>query len=845
MPVRAWQWFRTIPPIYPVAVSICLGDGLGNLRWFASGWALCLLSILAAAAFLTRRSRAGYVLALIAIAAGATLPVRDLLMPAASMQTIRELPEGQKVTIEGVLIDEPEHLADRTHLDIRVSRAGLAGEALSAATGNVRVTLLSQTNPLIGDELSVTSRLRFPRNNGNPGEYDYAGSMARNGIAATMTIAPKQEDAGALQVLAHHPRFPFSQLQNLRDRIADLMDRNLPSQEAGEMRALVIGDRSGIDDDLRNSFARTGMAHLLVISGLHLGFVAAAVFVAVRFLTILLAPGLASRGWANKAGAIGAMIAVCAYTAIAGHHVSTVRAMVMVLVYMMAVVLDRASEAIASLALAAIVICLILPGSTADVGFQLSFASVFAIVVGMRRFVAWSKMRQRHDRLPGEPPARGWVLAERPLGYVAVSFWGMVGTAPLTAFHFNQVAFVGLIANAVVVPIMGFGATVAGLLAAIFGLVWEPAGAWILAIGSYALRVSNWLAQWFVEWPAAWAHFFTPTSIELVMAYLLILLWLSAPMARVEMHPGTRQSEQNPSGRFGWRTTTIAVLMVLAVVDAAWWIHDRYFDPDLRITFLAVGEGDAAVVRFPGGRVMLIDAGESYGGYDSGERVVAPYLWSRKILHVDYLALSHPDADHFGGFAYIASNFSPTEFWAPDIASSDESYATMLIAMAQANVRLVTLSPGGAARNIADVRIDTLIDSAPPRVAKHNNGSAMLRLVFGKIGYLFAGDIEAAAEKKFIEEGADLRATILKVPHHGSRSSSTAEFIEAVHPSVAVISDGYMNRFHFPAPEVIDRYAVARVKLFRTDLDGAVMTNAAPERVEVHPFRGSSVTVTP
>src|SRR5262249_39067585 len=153
------------------------------------------------------------------------------------------------------------------------------------------------------------------------------------------------------------------------------------------------------------------------------GFVAAAIFAALRLLVIVAAPGLASRGWANKLAAIGASIAVCAYTAVAGHHVSTVRAMVMVLAYMLAIILDRAGEAIASLALAAIVICLILPGSTAEISFQLSFASVLAILLGMNRFAAWMKMRRRRGRLPAEADARGWVLAERPVGYLAVSFW--------------------------------------------------------------------------------------------------------------------------------------------------------------------------------------------------------------------------------------------------------------------------------------------------------------------------------------------------------------------------------------------------------------------------------------
>src|SRR5262249_48364730 len=214
-------------------------------------------------------------------------------------------------------------------------------------------------------------------------------------------------------------------------------------------------------------------------------FVAAAAFAVARLLMMVLAPALSSRGWANKVAAIAAALAVCAYATIAGHHVSTIRALIMVVAYMFAVIIDRAREAVASLALAAIVICVAIPGSTADIGFQLSFASVLAILLGTQRFAAWIKRRQRAGRLKTEPPARVWVIAGVVFGYLAVSFWAMLGTAPLTAFHFNQISMVGLMANAVVVPIMGFGATVSGLVAAVLSLVYEPAARVVLWFGSW------------------------------------------------------------------------------------------------------------------------------------------------------------------------------------------------------------------------------------------------------------------------------------------------------------------------------------------------------------------------
>jgi competence protein ComEC len=343
--------------------------------------------------------------------------------------------------------------------------------------GTVRVAVLGDGDFRLGDEIRLSARIHFPHNYGNPREFDYAAQMARDGIDATMTApknpsspkassAPKKSLAtSALQVIGHRSSFPASEIESIRTHIGAFFDRNLTYPENAEMRALVIGDRGEIREPLRQTFARTGMAHLLVISGLHLSIVAAAVFGFVR-LVMMLFRGLANRGYANKIAALVAMLAVCSYASIAGHHVSTVRALVMVLAYMLAITIDRSSEAIASLALAAIVICVALPGSTADIGFQLSFASVIAIVLVMRRFVAWFARRKRLGRLPGEQMSRNWRYAEVAIGYFAVSFWATIGTAPLTAYHFNQFAIVGLIANAVVVPIMAFGATISGLLAA-------------------------------------------------------------------------------------------------------------------------------------------------------------------------------------------------------------------------------------------------------------------------------------------------------------------------------------------------------------------------------------------
>ncbi len=755
--------------------------------------------------------------------------------------------EGSRVTIEGRVYRGIEHEAYGDRLYVAVERAAEKGDALLRSRGNVRIAVLGGGTFKLGDEIRLSARIHFPRNYGNPGEFDYVALMARDGIDATMTASKKSFGSPAFQIIGYRSIFPSSHVEAIRTRIGDFFDRNLAYPENAEMRALVIGDQSEIGEPLRQTFARTGMAHLLVISGLHLSIVAAAMFAAVR-LAMMLLPSLANRGYANKVAALAAMFAVCAYASIAGHHVSTMRALVMVVAYMLAVAIDRPREAIASLALAAIVICVALPGSTADIGFQLSFASVIAIVLGMRRFAAWFARSKRVGMLRGEPSLPRWRYLEAATGYLAVSFWAMVGTAPLTAYHFNQFAIVGIVANAAVVPIMAFGATISGLFAAALSFISEGAARPILLFGADALAAGNWLAAWFVNWPMAWARIFTPTILELTIAYAFIAIWLLAPLAVAIVGKRTREIVADIASppRFGWRPRCAIALAAVLTIDAGCWIYDRFFNPDLRVTFLSVGEGDGAVIRFPGSRVMVIDGGGSYGGFDAGERIIAPYLWSQKIVRVDYLVLSHPDLDHFGGLDFIATNFAPRAFWTTGVPSLDISYTRFMEDLAGAGIPVVRVGETAPVASIGGVAISSL--NGDTGIARtHNNSSMVLRFSYGVASILFTGDVESAGERAMLDSRRDVRATIVKVPHHGSATSSTPAFIAAVQPEVAIISDGYLNNFHFPADAVVEHYVEAGAIVMRTDLDGAVMVDATPNRMTVQTFRthGDRIQIVP
>src|SRR5260370_37239113 len=226
---------------------------------------------------------------------------------------------------------------------------------------------------------------------------------------------------------------------------------------------------------------------------------------------------------------------------------------------------------------------------------------------------------------------------------------------------------------------------------------------------------------------------------------------------------------------------------------------------------------------------MLIGAGGAYGGFATGERIVAAYLWSEKIMHVDYIVLSHPDFDHFGGLDFIATNFAPDAFWTNGAESLDLSFARFMDDIARAKIPVVKVGRIAPLPEIGGVSIASLNGDVGAE-ATHNNSSMVLRFSRGHASILFTGDIESAGERLLLESRHDLHSTILKVPHHGSATSSTTAFIAAVHPDAAVISDGYLNHFHFPAPAVVSRYVEARVRLLRTHPDGAGLMHPTPDR---------------
>lgn len=749
----------------------------------------------------------------------ANAALQRVLTPQLPPTHLRHLSLPQQVTLEGWLFREPERFPTRGRLYLEAVRIWHNGRP-RAATGKILVTVRFLSGPWqYGDLLRLSVRLRAPRNFRTPGSFDYEGYLARQGIYLSAFL---WDDTTIVRTGASGHRMR-RWLEHARRTIGTFFDHHLDSQTAAILRALIIGDDGRLGKDVRETFARAGVAHVLSISGLHIGLVAAAAYGAWWWL-LGRSRYLLLRFTMPKLAAVLTIPPVLLYAGLAGGSVATWRATIMVLVYLLAILLNRQDEVYRSLALAALLISLLWPGAVLDISFQLSFLSMLAIFLGMSRFsVWWAQVRQSpwcqlHPR---------WArLLHWGVIYIAVSGCALLGTAPATAAHFNQVALAGLFANVLVVPLLGSAAVLLGLAAACAVFLLPGVASLFLLGAGLITRLGAWLVEGIGTWPYAAVRVVTPTLLELVLLYGLLTYTLCHSTLR-QWHAGTR--------------FLLPLLVAALLTDSALWTWDRYFRRDLRVTFLDVGQGDAAVVEFPGSPVMVIDGGGfASEDFDTGQAIVAPFLWSRKIGRIDILVLSHPQLDHYGGLAFLVQHFSVREFWFNGDRAPSERFARLQAALDRAGVVSRVLCRGAADQQFAGVRVQILHPPCQRTGRNTNNASLIVRLSHGTVDFLFTGDVEAPGEHTLLAATDTVASEILKVPHHGSRTSSTWAFVRAVAPQVAVVSLGLHNRFHFPAPEVVHRYTEHGGRLLRTDQVGAVtvLSTGQTYRVEtVVPFR--------
>jgi competence protein ComEC len=785
-------------------VAFCLGIVLqAQLGGDLGPWAAS-----AAAAFLVGgalawigRSRAARVAFLIAFAAlgGQVMAAAGPGLPAHHVARLPEEWLRASVQLEGWVVVPPDprppevrDLPDpeRVRLVAEVTRLRL-GDRWHPVTGRARLTLFAPSAPAYGDEVRGAFRLRHPRRFDTPGTFDYPTYLAAQGIflegftQESVEIVPS--DRGSVLLAA---------VFRLRGFLLERLDASLPPGQAALLKAAILGDRSALTPEMNQAFLDSGTYHILAISGLNVSLLAGTLFGLFRLLRL-----------SGRVAAAAAALLVTLYALLAGAGPSVIRAAVMADVYLLAVVLDRRTELLNSLALAALGLLVWNPWGLFEVGFQLTFLATLGIVLVVAPV---------EPRLRRIPVLLRWIPASLIMTLAATAL-----TAPVLAASFNRLSPVGLVANIPVVPLAGLitalgTATCAGFLVRPDGL------AWLTGASGWLVDCLLQLVQWFAAWPASSVRVYTPTT-GMAVAYYGGLACVVGGLWSI--------------GKEG-RRRTIAVCAGSATLCAAILagqiglrLAGLPAEPGVRLTMLDVGQGEAILLSLPGGRHVLVDAGSMGGpGFDIGQRVILPFLWHSWIGRLDLVVLTHEQADHANGVPTLLRNVPVEEVWTGSGAPHGPFSSWLQEDLAERRIPHRVVGAGTPPRWWGPAQIRVLHPPGPAssgEVAaafplRSNDRSLVLMVEWEGQRMLLPGDIGAAGEAVLLARREGISAEVLKVPHHGSRTGSGPDLLDAVRPGIAVLSVGGRNPFQHPHAETIARYAERGIRLFRTDRHGTI-----------------------
>ena len=887
-------------PLFQLSLAYSAGVGAANfvsIRSFVA-MALCAVSsLLVLASFARRRHRyAGLLLFSSFLFAGVLLStIENQAIPVNSLKQLLEsgcVDERQSVLLTGVLEQPPELSRDRVYLLLRLEEIS-SGTFEGHVNGTVAFSTIFKTatdrqsyqdlNLQYGTRVRVKANLNRTDQFRNPGVSTVTEYLDRKGFDAAGVIKQPTSIVRLDETAVFRPR---AWLYRWRETIQRTFDERFSAETSGVLDAALLGNRHNLSGSAVERFREGGTFHVLVISGLHISFIGGLVVVLVRRFT--------------KRRALQFVISnvvVWAYAMAVGAEASVMRAALMFTIVSFGGVLFRSSAALNALGAAGLIILVNKPADLFDPSLQLTFLSVFAIVTiawpllqNFRAIGAWrptrsspypptcsqlvrtlcealywneSEWQRELEKSPHsyrlfKTPIAFWLernslqrVCRYAFNAIVVSLAVQLVLLPLLIIYFHRVSLSSLILNifvSILIAALGFIALFAVLIAQLSVTLAAPLIQlanvinWLMihSVEPFSmLRVASFRLPEYTGWSA---------SIYLLYCAPLALLLNALSRWRPLNAPHAVKTRR---GRFVW--TLVGWQIVLMGVVLLHPFSSSRSDGKLRVDFLDVGQGDSALVTMPDGTTLLIDGGGKPNFFKSnsddqseavdrdvrsiGETVVSEHLWWRGLDRVDYVLATHADADHIDGLNNVIRNFSVRSALVARTPGKDPEYSKFAQSLNTSNTRVETIQAGDRLQ-FAGVTVNVLWPYATNDVEaiSANNDSVVLQLKFGENSILFTGDIEKQAEAQILAANSDLRVDVVKVPHHGSRTSSTEAFVSATSPKYAIISVGQKSMFGHPHKEVVERWAINGAQVLTTGDCGMITVTMDGKTMAISKF---------
>ncbi|MCR4406451.1 MAG: DNA internalization-related competence protein ComEC/Rec2 [Anaerolineae bacterium] len=689
------------------------------------------------------------------------------------------------VTLTGIVAAEPDVRATYTNLRVQAETLVLEDKSQHPVRGLALVRVPCYPEYRYGDRLEVRGLLETP-----PvfTDFSYKDYLARQGVYS-LVRRPQ------ITLLERGRGNPFwATLYAFKRRAQDTITRILPDPQAALLTGILLGVESGIPADLMDAFSSTGTTHIIAISGFNISIIAG------------LFTALSSRLFGGRRATPFAVGGIMLYTLLVGASAAVVRAAIMGALTMIALHYGRQADALTSLFAAGILMTAINPHALWDVGFQLSFAATAGLILftaPLERQATRLLTALFHEE-----------TAQRLVGMInealIVTLAAQITTLPIILYSFRQLSLVTLLTNFLILPAQP-GVMLWGGMAALTGLVWLPAGqvlAWVAWLFlTYTIRAVELTARL----PYAAVSLGQMSSLPVWVYYGLLL----GGYVVSRMDSAQRQSLWQ---RLSHRLSMKALIAGLALAVILIWIAASSLpDGKLHVVFFDVGQGDAIFIQTPQGRQVLIDGGPDPTTLTAALGRRLPF-WDRSL---DLVILTHPDTDHLTGLIPVLERYHVGRALDPAYPATSETYARWLELIAEKRIPALVARSGLRVELEPGLVCEVLHPTSDPDPEdKANNASAVTRWTWGQVTFLLPGDIEQEVEAALVDSGQPLEATVLKAPHHGSDTSSSAAFLQAVNPQLVVISVGADNRFGHPSPEVLERLAGWTV--LRTDERGTI-----------------------